>query len=265
MMHCGGTNLASTSLPPLLRTFVIALVFLLPFDSVWAKTPIIILFGDGYPPFYWNDAQTGMYIDLLDAFQTKHPQFEITKEVLSRKRLDDWMISGKAHAMSLTNLDFVPDEVKQSYLPSETIWTSSDVIVSHQLAPLTSAEIGSLIGKKLGTIYGNHYNQLESHFADNTIMEVETYKIEDLYSLLVNKRVDGIVVNKHTIPFDVERFGFDSEQFYVNEFPLYYFALNTLVKKDSPGFYQLFNQFIKESKKNGVIKNIEKKYQFTEE
>jgi len=220
----------------------------------------IVFFGEGYPPFYMAGLQEGMMIDLLNAFDEQSSEFTLVYTGLSRKRIDLAMLDGTVQASGLTNPMFVGAENVEKFLFTQAIWTSGNYILMNKNAPFAYSTPEDLFGKKLGVLFGNRNGALDSYIQEGKITAIPVMTNELLYKNLMMQRVDAIIANKHVALYEMKKNGIDPAQFVFVEPPLFEFELMTQVQKTQTRFVEQFNAFIEQSKQNGFLDQLFKKY-----
>ena len=81
-----------------------------------------------------------------------------------------------------------------------------------------------------------------------------------LFRLLIEDRVDCIIANKHMVLFGLPRAGFDASQIVISAIPVYEFELMPVVQKSSTSFLTKMNVFIRDSKSNGFLQQVNSRY-----
>ncbi|GAK50172.1 ABC-type amino acid transport/signal transduction system, periplasmic component/domain [Candidatus Moduliflexus flocculans] len=220
----------------------------------------IVFFEEGYPPFYMAGLQEGMMIDFLNAFVRQSSQFSLVYTGLSRKRIDLEMMNGTAQASGLTNPMFVGAEQADKFLFSAPIWTSGNYIMMNKDRQFAYARPEDLFGKKLGVIFGNRNGALDAYLDTGKIIAVPARTNDLLYKNLEMGRVDAIIANKHVALYEIKRRGLDASQFIFAEPPLFEFELMTQAQKTQQAFIEQLNAFIEQSRQNGLLDDLFKKY-----
>lgn len=221
---------------------------------------VIVLFYGGYPPFYMEGLEEGMYVDFIKAFDEQSPEFTIMLESLSRKRIDMAIEQGDAQASGLTNPMFVGEKQAQSTLFTKPIWTTGNYIAMHQDNMFEYTKPEDLSGKKLGVIYGNRNGTLDPLIEAGQIKAMPVRTNAGLYKALLDQKVDAIVVNKHVLFYELKLEGIDASPFVIAEAPVVEFDLMTQVQPTHQHFLDALNEFIEASKQNGLLAQINKKY-----
>jgi len=225
-----------------------------------AKSKINMIYTDEYPPFYYKEREKGMYFEFLRAFGEKYPEFDIRRKTLSRKRIDVVLENGGTDAYSMTSTQFNPSNIHPKFIPSDVIWTTSDVLLSAKGSPLSYTKIEDLFNKNIGVIHGNDYMQFNQYFDDKLINRIDAYTTSELLALLVAKRIDGIIINLHGLSEHIKFNGYHLTDFHVSKKSLYSFDLVTLISTEKMDLYRALSQFIQQSKENGLISQLELKY-----
>ena len=247
-----------------LRLACLSVVFIMFAAGVLqAQTPeeiTVVFFYGGYPPFYMEGLEEGMFVDFINAFDEQSDQFSIVLEGLSRKRLDRAMKTGDAQASSLTNPMFVGEEQAANSLFSDPLWTTGNYIVMNSRNVFDYSGPESLFGKTLGVIYGNRNATFDPHIEAGDIKALPARTNQGLYEALQNRKVDAILMNNHVFLYELKQAGIDAAQFEFSETPVFEFELVTQIQKSHPHFQEAFNAFIAQSKENGFLDELMKKY-----
>lgn len=242
-------------------------VILLPLPSQ-ASSKIVMVFGGGYPPFYsftksnagGSVSIQGAFIEFLVAFEREYPEYHIEKVHLPRLRMDQWLRDGRADAFSLNSPLFTPEEDKELVEFSLPIWTSSDHLIVRATSKMESAELDGLKGKRIGFVYGNGYGQLDEMIAAGEIEEYRVYSAYQLPAMLLAERIDYYVGNLHVDPVIWRQNGLSTDLFRILMPPLYEFDLSVVVRKNNTQFLDALNEFIEQSRSNGLLDAINRKY-----
>ncbi|WP_421903171.1 substrate-binding periplasmic protein [Maridesulfovibrio sp.] len=244
---------------PIYKTTVAVLITVL-FTASWCfaeqKTPqhIKILCGYRFPPFYTvtNKKEPsknlhGTFIDLMDEFQNKHPEYSIEYKCLPRARISKQLIHGRADGYALTDPMFLQPETKSNYLHSKPMWTVADHLLVLKDSPITKADFGSLTGTTIAVLHGNDYGPLNYYFKEGLINKHPVYSTKQILELVVKKRVDAAICNKMTLPGLMKETEHTMDQFRIINEPLYSFKLHLIVHRTHAALLNDFNDFIKKS------------------
>lgn len=225
-----------------------------------AEEITIAFFYGGYPPFYMEGLEEGMFVDFITAFDEQSDDFTIALEGLSRKRLDRAMNDGTVQASSLTNPMFVGEEQAAKSLFSDPIWTTGNYIVMNSANMFEYSGPESLFGKTLGVIYGNRNATFDPHIEAGDIKALPARTNEGLYEALQKGTVDAILMNNHVFLYELKQAGLDASQFVFSQKPVFQFELMTQIQRTHQPFQQALNAFIAESKANGLLDEITRRY-----
>lgn len=228
---------------------------------------VIIFSANGYMPFCSSTAGaspldydgSGMFVDLLDAFEKEHPDCALRRVLLPRARINTWLSNGFAAAYSLHSPLFNILST-QGYVFSIPIWTTADYVYTLKDSDLRCERPEDLCGVQLGIIRGFGYGPLDPLLESGVIPHLAVDTDLQLYELLLGGRIQAIVANKHVLPYSMHRYGLDPAQLRVAGPPLYEFELSTVVRRDEPELLQTLNAFIRASQKNGLLKCIEERW-----
>lgn len=224
---------------------------------------IRILFGDGYPPYYGSGANGGVYNALLEEFSREHPQFRLSRQVVSRKRLDTMVAQNKAQVFSLGSPMFVVREYADKVRFTQPIWCTHDKLLSLRSESVDFTHLDDLKGLSIGTIYGSGYGPLEPYFERGDIFEVQSYDNTALIDLLRSRKIDAMVVNADGTPGELIRLGLDASQYYLSAQTLYGIPLASMVTTEAPQFYDAFNGFVQRVHVNGWLENQNRTFGLT--
>lgn len=238
-----------------------------------AAREVVMVFGAGYPPFYMDgktdgtsdNLESGMFIDFLQEFERRYPEYAIRKVRLPRARMDQWMSEGRAHAFSLNSPLFVSSAQGSRYVFSETIWRTGDHLAVRGDSSLTYSRPEDLAGKRVGVVFGNGYGPLDPLIASGRIRPRKVYRQSLLAPLLEDGRIDAYPANRHVDPYLWKQAGYARGTFRLLDPPLYEFDLAVQVCKDSRNFLRDLNAFIRESRKNGFLEALTELYLGTDE
>lgn len=241
---------------------IVSGLLMLMSSGAFAAQEILMVFGSGagYPPFYLAKAEKGMFIDMIDAFEKKYPEYKIIRRDLPRKRMDQWMDEGKAQAFSLTNPIFMAPERAEKFLFTQPIWKTGDYVVFKAGKELPYSKPEDLFGVKLGTVRGNGYGILDPHLKSGKIPKNDVSRGKQLYDLLLKERVQAIVGNLHVFPYEAKLHKYDPNQFVFSKVPLFEFELMIQINPKNADFHKKIDQYITQAKQDGTLEKIEAKW-----
>lgn len=232
---------------------------------------IVLLFNDaGYMPFFSNEYGTnkgqfagkGMFVDFLDAFEAAYPRHSIKRVLVPRRRANRMIEVGAADGFALQSPLFFNDPGGH-YRFSQPIWQTGDyvyVLRKGEGGEPCAGTREALFGKKVGLISGYGYGPLEAWLREGDITESRVRTHEQLYRLLLNGRVDAIVDSMHVLPYNFGVLALDYLRVQACPPPLYAFGLSVVLHESKAQFIRDLNNFIRESKTNGLLRRIEEKW-----
>ena len=243
---------------------VMSVLFVLVAGGVLqAQTPEeirVVFFYGGYPPFYMEGLEKGMFVDFIRAFDEQSDAFTIVLEGLSRKRIDRAIEEGEAQASALTNPMFVGETQAANSLFSDPIWTTGNYIIMNSQNVFSYAGPESLFGKTLGVIYGNRNADFDPYIESGDIKALPSRTNQGLYEALQAQNVDAILMNNHVFLYELKQAGIDAAQFVFSDTPVFEFDLVTQVQNTHSHFVEALNAFIAQSKENGFLEQLSQKY-----
>lgn len=245
--------------------FLFTLILLLPMQA--SANEYIMVFGGRYPPFYWmgkvdgsEKTGRGMFIDFLDAFEEEHPDMHIRRICLPRKRMDEWLIDGRADAFSLNAEMFVSPEHKKHMVFTEPLWRSGDHLMVPVDSDIQDSSLESIKGKLIGLIHGNKYGHLDKAAEDGLIKTSRAVSMRMLLEMLDRGRLDAVVINRHTVHHYVSLLDFAETDYRLVNPPLFEFDLAVAVHRDHQELLQSLNDFIRQSRADGLLERLERKW-----
>jgi ABC-type amino acid transport substrate-binding protein len=247
----------------LCATGILLICVILAAGVAQAQTPediTVVFFYGGYPPFYMEGLEEGMYVDFINAFDEQAEEFNIVLEGQSRKRIDRAMTGGEVQASSLTNPMFVGEEQAANSLFSDPIWKTGNYIIMHANNVFEYSDPEDLFGKTLGVIYGNRNAVFDPHIEAGDIKALPARTNQGLYEALQANKTDAILMNNHVFLYELKQAGIDPSQFVFSETPVFEFDLVTQIQKTHPHFLEALNAFIAQSKENGFLDELSQKY-----
>jgi len=235
---------------------ILFMLMILPFVPLRAQEIEIVCAESGYMPYYSADAKKGMFIDFITAFAKIHPQYSFTFVSVPRKRMSVMMENGSADIFSLNGSMFFD---KEKYLCTTPIWKESSVLFMRKDGTFPFKKANDLFGKRIGTIAGNVYPELDTYFRDGTISETKVTTSSQLFKMLKAHRIDGFIGDRNTTVFRLKEEGF-SDVIVCNSSPILVFDLTIQLQKKHQLLTDQLNAFIKESKSDGFLQSLNKMY-----
>lgn len=227
---------------------------------------LVMVFGSSYEPFYHTNSQTngavvtGMFADLLDAFEDEHPSFSIRRVFLPRVRMDRWMETGRAQLFALSSPFFLPHGRRDDFIYTQAIWTTGDHVVVTPESDIEDPRPEALVGKRLGVIRGNGYGPFDDYFEKGLIKDERANSMHHLYRMLQRGRVDAIIDNRHVGPYNLIKNGYDLDRFVFLTPAVYEFDLMTEARPEAADFIAAFDAFIGRAKENGLLEELWRRY-----
>ncbi|WP_022663294.1 substrate-binding periplasmic protein [Paucidesulfovibrio longus] len=220
-----------------------------------------------YMPFFSGNAGKtsteygghGMLVDLLDAFEKKYPQYAMQRVRLPRVRANDWLARKQPVAFALHS-PFFGGLVTGGFDFSLPLWTTADSIYTLKDDPLRYERPEDLRGVPMGVIRGFGYGLLDPLLRSGAIASIGVETDRQLYQLLLDGRVRAIVANRHVLPYSMYRYGLNPLRLRAVGPPLYEFELSVMIRKDHPEILEALNDFIRESRADGLLDGIQRRW-----
>lgn len=246
----------------LCRTLPLALfALLLCLSSSWAKE-LTVVSGSFYPPFFrWNSlndpkSMEGMLVEFLQTFEDQHPQYEFRHVMLTRRRMDLWMQTGRADIMSLNNPRFVSNP--QEYLFTDPLWHVRDLVVTHVDRPVRYEEVDDLFGLRVGVLAGNGYGRLDRYLDSGRIPCERIGSVRQMLRMLRLGRVDALILPRYSVLHRAVEENMSTEIFVFSDTPVLSTGLSLQVQPKHDHFVETMNAFIRQSRKNGLLQQLER-------
>lgn len=222
-------------------------------------TVVVMAFGNYSPPFYVcgkNGPRAGLFVDFLEAFEAGHPQYDIQRVTLPRKRISHALRQGEVDAFALNSPLFVPQGEREDYLFSLPIWRACDHVATLKGRPFDYQGPQSLKGRTVGLVLGNGYGQLEPLLESGEIKAERAQGELRLLRMLASGYLDLAVLNDHTARAIMRREGIPEDDVRFCEPPVYCFSLSVQVRREQARFLEDLNAFILESRADGLLDRL---------
>ncbi|WP_448211813.1 hypothetical protein [Colwellia sp. MEBiC06753] len=185
-----------------------------------SKTTINLYSYHLKPPLVIDqDQQSGIYYDLTRWLNDTSEQYHYELMFLPRKRIDKMLIEQKLNGVLIgVNPVWFDDRAENKYLWTGKIFTDQDEIVSLQANQVNYLGANSLIGKVFGGVRGFYYFGINELVEQEQIIRINTVKETDLFSMLLNQRVDFAVITGSTFHYIINHSNWQ-DKFFVSPRP----------------------------------------------
>lgn len=236
--------------------------------SAVASEPYALLVGkNGYPPFVIVDVDDagaviyrGVVVDFLDAFEERYPGYQRQFVSLPRKRANAAMARGEKIDLMFQSPMFAAQSTKDHYQFTESLYRSKDVVITRKGDGLHYRSPEDLFGRKVGTISGYGYGIFDELFEAGKISDRRVNLHTQAIQLLDRNRVDAYFGNIHVSPYFIGELGLDPASFRLSEKSLFEFDLAFMVNRSKGSLYKDLNAFVRDSRDNGLLKEIMEGY-----
>ncbi|RHW76669.1 ABC transporter substrate-binding protein [Colwellia sp. RSH04] len=225
------------------------LFLLLVLCSGWAKSsskiPINVYVYHMQPPLMISiEDKTGLYFDFTRYLNQQSKRYNFEVVFLPRKRLDkmlaDNTISGMVLGVSPT---WFKDKAETKYLWTGAFMYDRDEIISLSSNPVQYAKPASLENMVIGGVRGFYYYGINELVKQGKAVRVDTVKEEDLFSMLLKRRVDVAIIGR-----SVYRYIMKDKQwhdvFHLSTIPHDSFERRILITKDRSALHLELSKLI---------------------
>lgn len=221
------------------------------------NTLTLDIYESTYPPFFFQDQDQntkGIIFDVIREIADElGTQIKVTKT--PRKRLENFVESGKIDAVPLAKeWSINPDK----FIFSQALIEAKDVIMVRKDYSLVVHSTKDLKGY-VGTVFGYQYPSLNPLFNTNQIVRIDARGgTEDLLVLLINKRVDKVIINEYVAKWMIKN-GKNKSFKFLNPI-VDSVGFTVLFNKKHATYVEKFNQELGKLKESGFIAKTIKKY-----
>ncbi|GAA6205041.1 transporter substrate-binding domain-containing protein [Thalassotalea sp. SU-HH00458] len=152
------------------------------------------------PPLVTNATKKqGMYYDFTRRLNTISAKYRFEIVTIPRKRIERMLASNTLDGILLgVNPVWFSDKEELKYHWTPRIFSDRDEIVSLIQQSIEFIKPQSLEGKVFGGVRGFYYYGISELIAKQRIIEVNTAHEVDLFSMLLNQRIDVAVISRST-------------------------------------------------------------------
>ncbi len=170
------------------------------------KQPLVIAYGgyaeEPYVFMHNNQVSGGVYWDLAELISERLARPVIFRRV-PRKRIEQYLASGKAHVMLLGHPTWVQK-------PEALEWTSTLIREYNQLVQakgrtFTVNSLDDLVGKRIGMILGYHYRGLSDEPYRSTVVRDDAKDVEANFKRLAQGRLDALLDSNILIAYFLQQ------------------------------------------------------------
>ncbi len=215
-----------------MKYILYSFLFLFSF-SVQAKTLIHVYTYHSKPPLIINQAtQSGLYYDIVNHLNLVSDSYRFELIYLPRKRVDKFLKENKLSGILLgVNPAWFKDKKEERYFWTSRVFTDRDEVISLKSTAIEYSDSSSLSNRVLGGVRGFYYHGINELIKNKKALRIDTAHETDLFSMLLNKRIDAAVVSRSTFNYMVKKNQWQ-DTFYVARKPHDIFDRRILVPKD---------------------------------
>jgi len=221
---------------------------------------------NGYAPFFVvqrngeNVEYSGLINDLLDVFEARNPEYRRNPILLTRKRANKRMANGEVFDVMFNSPLFVSDEILDHYTFTQTLLTSSDVVITRKDQNFEYREPKDLFNKTVATIRGYGYGDFDRLLEAGTIQGLRVDQHPQAIGMLARKRVEAYFGNIYVSPYYIKEMGLEISDFTFSEVSMYEFDFAFAVNNNKPKLYKKLNEFVGDVVASGVLDDLIKRY-----
>lgn len=172
------------------------------------------------PPLVTNiTKKQGMYYDFTKRLNTMSAKYHFEMVSVPRKRVERMLANNTLDGIVLgVNPVWFSDKDERKYLWTPRIFSDRDEIVSLIKQSIEFIKPQSLEGKIFGGVRGFYYYGISELIAKGSITEVNTAHEVDLFSMLLNQRIDVAVISRSTFDHLIKKNHWQNK-FYLSKKP----------------------------------------------
>ncbi|MFD2165257.1 substrate-binding periplasmic protein [Thalassotalea euphylliae] len=158
------------------------------------------------PPLIIDDQeQKGLYFDFVNYLNSSSKDYQFQLTHIPRKRIDKMLAEKELDGILLgVNPVWFKDKQETKYLWSPRIFTDRDELVSLKETPVEYINPDSLEGKVFGGVRGFYYFGINEIIKQQRVLRIDTVHEIDLFSMLLNRRIDAAVISRSTFDYMVK-------------------------------------------------------------
>ena len=172
------------------------------FSQRAVSDPLIVSFGShNAAPYAFvenNQLRSGIIKDIADVL-AKKLGIDVVYKAVPRKRMVDYLGSGKIHAIFIVNPIWINNSEKYQW--THPLFQESDIFVVSSNNNFSITSYKDLHGKRLGAISGYIYNTLTEHFQAGKIIRDDVADIDTNFRKLNAGRIDALIDSDIMINF----------------------------------------------------------------
>ena len=237
------------------------LLLLSLFANAKEKTLVTVYIYHFKPPFVTNiDRSQGLYFDFTAELNAHSDTYRFETVYVPRKRLERLLAADEMDGILLgVNPVWFNDKQETKYLWTTSVFTDQDEFVSLSSQAFEYQDQHSFNGKILGGVRGFYYFGINELVKDNKVVRADTSSEVDLFSMLLNKRIDTAIISRSTFDYLVKTNNW-SGNFHLSKKPHDSYERRILVTKKLADVYQHISPIIDALADNNQWQNTLKQY-----
>ena len=191
------------------------------------------------PPLITDvNTKKGLYFDFTNRLNSLSEKYQFETIFVPRKRIDRMLENNNLDGILLgVNPLWFNDTDETKFLWTSRIFTDRDEVISLASHAIEYSDKNALKGKVFGGVRGFYYYGINELVSKNEITRVDTVREEDLFTMLLNHRINSAIVSRSTFDFLVKYNNWQGK-FYLSKKPHDIFDRRILVPKANAELYQ---------------------------
>ena len=238
-----------------------SVLFVLVIMPVNAKELIFASYEGAPPSTYKNDQgeMVGITVDIANEIG-KRLAIPIKTKIYPRNRIAEILVKGDAHIMEFMIPAWLP-KTKDKLNWSIPFLSEKDFFVVHKDSGIEINSYSDFNGYKIGTRRGFFYSQkLTKLFENNSVKRVDVDTYEQLYKMLLLKRIDIIIASSFVTEYFIKQDLRFKENFTIQTLVDSSHELQFPCSKNMPIALEDLNRVLTEIEKDNTLDKILAKY-----
>ena len=232
------------------------ILFSLTFSNPADKIINFNMTSKGYPPFMIvGEKPSGIMYEVLEKIASKY-EYKIKTFQLPKMREIPYLESGK--------LDGFPQAIEWIKNQEDYIFTDIIINLENRLfflrdKPVKYNKLKDLFDKRIGTIFGYRYPEIDKYFSEGKILRSNSYLEIELLKRVLDNKLEMVIINKNVGLFFIKQNSW-KDKITISEKHIGKVGFRILFSKKWKDFVLFFNKELKKMKKNGSLDKIINKY-----
>lgn len=199
------------------RACALLIVWLTSFSA--QATEMVRFFSyHAFPPFFIGE-NMGLTYDLASYLtQKSNGVYQMVVDIVPRRRLDMLMQDGEPLVIPWVSPEWYGPRAMERYAWTDSLFEDRNVVISSTAMPIDYTGPHSLSGKRIGTVIGHVYTDLQPLMDSRTIIREDSINEEVNVRKVALGRVDAAVMAESAARYYIQAFGLGS-RIYISQEP----------------------------------------------